>query len=166
MKDRYPYLKDPRAVAEIRKHKWIESQKTGAEIGFATAAVDWVNKYGTEWKKIHAEEADDKKIFLERRRYRRFKLRGVAQLKSDRLCLTAEPLDLSFFGVLCRVDQEVPLGGEIKVSMSVETNRHKEDLDCCGSVERVLPVDGKRYDLFFSFHESCRRKLGSLTQAL
>ena len=46
----YSFLKDDLALAEIRKHKWIESEKLGGEIGFATAAIDWIKKYGPQWK--------------------------------------------------------------------------------------------------------------------
>jgi hypothetical protein len=49
MNIRYSFLKDELAIQEIRKHKWIESEKQGNEIGFATAAVDWINKYGNLW---------------------------------------------------------------------------------------------------------------------
>ncbi|MCK5013580.1 MAG: hypothetical protein KAS66_07155 [Candidatus Omnitrophica bacterium] len=46
----YSFLKDELALEEIRKHKWIESEKQKKEIGFATAAVDWIKKYGQSWK--------------------------------------------------------------------------------------------------------------------
>ena len=42
----YPFLQDELAVTEIKKHKWLESEKLGQEIGFATAAADWINKHG------------------------------------------------------------------------------------------------------------------------
>ncbi len=32
------------------KHKWIESQKKGKDIGFERALLDWVCKYRDEWK--------------------------------------------------------------------------------------------------------------------
>ena len=35
---------------EIMKHKWIESQKKGKDIGFERALLDWVCKYRDEWK--------------------------------------------------------------------------------------------------------------------
>lgn len=36
---------------EILKHKWIESQKAGYDIGFEKALIEWVSKYRTNWKK-------------------------------------------------------------------------------------------------------------------
>ena len=67
MEDDFSYLKDPRVLAEIRKHKWIESQKKGKEVGFATAAVDWINRYGQQWKKIHIKNYQNKSSqFVER----------------------------------------------------------------------------------------------------
>ena len=35
---------------EIMKHKWIESQKKGTDIGFERALLDWVCKYRDQWK--------------------------------------------------------------------------------------------------------------------
>ena len=46
----YSFLKDELALNEIRKHKWIESEKCGCEIGFATAAFDWIKRYGYAFK--------------------------------------------------------------------------------------------------------------------
>ena len=51
MRQTYSFLNDSLAVQEIRKHKWLESEKTGQEIGFATAAVDWVQQYGEAFKR-------------------------------------------------------------------------------------------------------------------
>jgi hypothetical protein len=34
---------------EIEKHKWIESEKNGNDIGFERALVDWISKHRTGW---------------------------------------------------------------------------------------------------------------------
>jgi hypothetical protein len=34
---------------EIEKHKWIESEKAGADLG-NTAAMDWIKKHAAEWR--------------------------------------------------------------------------------------------------------------------
>jgi hypothetical protein len=36
---------------EILKHKWIESEKKGYDIGFDEALFDWIIKYRTGWRK-------------------------------------------------------------------------------------------------------------------
>ena len=36
---------------EILKHKWIESQKAGYDIGFERALLDWIVKYRTGWRR-------------------------------------------------------------------------------------------------------------------
>lgn len=36
---------------EILKHKWLESEKTGHDIGFEKALLDWVLKHRENWKK-------------------------------------------------------------------------------------------------------------------
>lgn len=56
------FFQNPALLQEIRKHKWIESEKAGRDIGFATAAFDWMTKHYETWTKRHpmrsfAEEA-------------------------------------------------------------------------------------------------------------
>ncbi len=36
---------------EIMKHKWIESEKAGHDIGFERALTDWIVKYRSKWRK-------------------------------------------------------------------------------------------------------------------
>jgi hypothetical protein len=36
---------------EILKHKWIESEKKGYDIGFDKALFDWIVKHRTGWRK-------------------------------------------------------------------------------------------------------------------
>ena len=36
---------------EILKHKWIESEKAGHDIGFERALTDWILKYRSGWRK-------------------------------------------------------------------------------------------------------------------
>jgi hypothetical protein len=35
---------------EILRHKWIESEKAGRDIGFDAALIDWVSKYRSSWR--------------------------------------------------------------------------------------------------------------------
>jgi hypothetical protein len=35
---------------EILKHKWLESEKAGYDIGFERALVDWVLNHRAKWK--------------------------------------------------------------------------------------------------------------------
>ena len=36
---------------EILKHKWIESEKAGHDIGFEQALTDWIIKHRSKWRK-------------------------------------------------------------------------------------------------------------------
>lgn len=42
-------MKNPEVVDEINRHKWIESEKAGYDIGFEKAAEDWIEQYSQEW---------------------------------------------------------------------------------------------------------------------
>jgi len=51
MEKTYSFLKDELVLQEIRRHKWIESEKQGYDIGFASAAYDWICRFGNDWLK-------------------------------------------------------------------------------------------------------------------
>jgi hypothetical protein len=36
---------------EILRHKWIESEKAGRDIGFERALTDWIVKHRSKWRK-------------------------------------------------------------------------------------------------------------------
>ena len=47
---------------EILKHKWIESEKAGADIGFEKALLDWIVKHRTNWRERRMREARQAKV--------------------------------------------------------------------------------------------------------
>ena len=42
---------------EIMKHKWIESQKAGHDIGFERALTDWIIKHRSKWRRSRQPSA-------------------------------------------------------------------------------------------------------------
>ena len=36
---------------EILKHKWLESEKAGYDVGFERALTDWIVKHRSKWRK-------------------------------------------------------------------------------------------------------------------
>ena len=36
---------------EIMRHKWLESEKAGYDIGFERALTDWIVKHRAKWRK-------------------------------------------------------------------------------------------------------------------
>ena len=163
MKDKYSYLNDPRALAEIRKHKWLESQKAGYEVGFATAAVDWIKKYGLEWRTLYAQETENGAEFLEKRRYRRFNLSGVVELIKKHGALFVEGVNFNLFGLLCRTTEFMPMGTMVEGYMNPERNNQRV-LKFQGVIDRVAPIKFKRFEIFFKFDELSQRQIGSWTQ--
>lgn len=35
---------------EILRHKWIESEKAGCDVGFEKALLDWIVKHRSHWR--------------------------------------------------------------------------------------------------------------------
>ena len=46
---------------EILKHKWIESEKAGKDIGFERALLDWIVKHRSNWRERRKKEARTEK---------------------------------------------------------------------------------------------------------
>ncbi len=42
---------------EILKHKWIESEKVGHDIGFERALVDWISHHRAAWRRARQQPA-------------------------------------------------------------------------------------------------------------
>lgn len=41
---------------EILKHKWLESEKAGYDVGFEWALTDWIIKHRSKWRKWRMEQ--------------------------------------------------------------------------------------------------------------
>ena len=41
---------------EILRHKWLESEKAGYDIGFERALTDWILKHRAKWRKARLEK--------------------------------------------------------------------------------------------------------------
>lgn len=40
---------------EILKHKWLESEKKGKDIGFEKALLDWIRKHRENWRRTRSK---------------------------------------------------------------------------------------------------------------
>ena len=47
--------------AEILKHKWIESEKAGMDIGFDKGLLYWIVKHRSNWRERRMKEARTEK---------------------------------------------------------------------------------------------------------
>lgn len=45
---------------EILRHKWLESEKVGRDIGFEQALTDWIVKHRAQWRKERQAAKDQK----------------------------------------------------------------------------------------------------------
>ncbi|MCD4779170.1 MAG: PilZ domain-containing protein [Candidatus Omnitrophica bacterium] len=118
MKLNYKFLQDELALTEIRKHKWIESQKENREVGFATAAVDWIKKYGNDWLLHHKKLKTDDRFFAEQRKHRRFKQHLPIQIKVQDNFIFSRTIDINLLGLACRVPQSIPENEHTEVTIN------------------------------------------------
>jgi len=65
MEKTYSFLRDELVLQEIRKHKWLESEKLGYEVGFASAAYDWICRFGNDWLKHQITLSQERMLVLQ-----------------------------------------------------------------------------------------------------
>jgi hypothetical protein len=41
---------------EVLKHKWLESEKKGYDIGYSAALIDWIIKHRSKWRRRKNDE--------------------------------------------------------------------------------------------------------------
>lgn len=44
---------------ELLKHKWIESEKVGKDVGFEYTLVHWMQNHKKDWNDAHKKVKDD-----------------------------------------------------------------------------------------------------------
>lgn len=52
-------LQIPEVVDEINRHLWIESEKSGCNIGFEKAAEDWIARYSQGWISANSPDLEN-----------------------------------------------------------------------------------------------------------
>jgi|SRR5579859_2898504 len=75
---------------EILRHKWLESEKIGRDIGVLAAAHDWAVRYYPYWKEFHVD--GESSVMLQFRPAARRRLEFLASF-------IALPLAVLFFAV-------------------------------------------------------------------
>ena len=46
-------LRNKKVIEEINRHKWLESEIAGYDIGFEAAAKDWLKNHAAVWIAYH-----------------------------------------------------------------------------------------------------------------
>jgi hypothetical protein len=107
MESNYSFLNDTLAIHEIRKHKWLESEKQGQEIGFATAALDWIKKYGQQWYLFRAEHQQGADPFSEKRQFRRFERKFPLRIKISDKQIECQTDNINLLGLACTIPESI-----------------------------------------------------------
>lgn len=165
MKANYSFLKDELAIMEIRRHKWIESQKRGAEMGFASAAIDWINKYGNDWLIARLDSKDEDNLFMEKRVYRRVDRRIPLQIRIHQDRYISHTKDINLVGLSCVLSKEQIPQSKAKVMIDFGHKNLRNNKTCIfeSKIERVSQVKAvdnhTYYKVFLPFPEDVRNYL-------
>ena len=46
-------LRNKKVIEEINRHKWLESEIAGYDVGFEAAAEDWLKNHASAWVSYH-----------------------------------------------------------------------------------------------------------------
>ena len=49
-------LRNKKVIEEINRHKWLESEIAGYDIGFEAAAEDWLKRHAAVWVAYHGKK--------------------------------------------------------------------------------------------------------------
>ncbi len=168
---KYSYLNDDDAVKEIRDHKWLESEKSGQEVGFATAAYDWINKYGEEWLSSRFES--NKKFLSERRKYRRFSTHFPIEITVQNKSLQCKTNDISLIGFSCTLPNPVSQDVPVEVFIKLKDTATPTKKTAFKFQSRVIRLTSKRkhifkkeYHAFLPFNEKVRNFLRANSKIL
>ena len=145
----YWFMYDLIALEEIRKFHQEQRDQGGEPMGFATAAFEWVKKYGEE-RKMAAQE----NFFAERRRYRRFQINEPVKLVKERSIFLARTINISLNGLLCRSSDLLPVGKEMEALLPLDPENYYRV-----KVERSLSVAAEEYEVLLKFDERSRMNL-------
>ncbi len=167
MKLNYTFLKDELALIEIRKHQWIQSEKTGKTVGFATAAVDWIKKHGKQWVAFRMDA--HRNSLSERRSFRRYNHRLPLEITYNNKSLTLKSNDVSLIGLSCALPHHVP--SETPVNVLFKFNKEKQiqtkAFKFKSRILRIETINKKaspvqpKYQAFLPFNEKVRDFLRS-----
>lgn len=160
---KYSFLKDELAIIEIRKHQWIEGEKQGREIGFATAAVDWIKTHGEAWLEARLSLLENQNNLKEKRRYRRFNYTLPIQLTINDKAIIAEAKTISLVGISCAVSECIPDQASIDVTLAFPGKGRSSSSPKFQFRSRIFRVSKpsksrkkKVYDIFLPFTEEIR----------
>lgn len=59
--DAQKLLRNKKVIEEINRHKWLESEIAGYDIGFEAAAEDWLKKHAAVWIAYHDGQKKQKR---------------------------------------------------------------------------------------------------------
>jgi len=173
MKDNYSFLKDDLAVLEIRKHKWVESQKQGQEVGFATAAVDWIKKYGDTFKQFRLSRTTAQDPLAEKRLYRRFPQKFPLRVATNNRTFSCHTDDINLIGLSCTVSELLPDNAVADVSIQFKSKgslRSGPKFDFQTRVSKVTNKSQRHfktsYRVFLPFSEEVRDYLRTQAKIL
>ena len=163
MKDTYSFLLDELALNEIRKHKWLESEKNGREVGFATAALDWIKKHGSAWKRAHLRRTGTASILKEKRRHRRFQQRFPLKIEVNNALIEAQTDTVSLMGLSCTVPTYIADNTATTVTIRFQDSRTaapKARFLFNSRIRRVKKEQNadkkQRYNIFLPFSEEVK----------
>jgi hypothetical protein len=170
MQKRFNYLQHEGAVEEILKHKWIESQKLGRDIGFVTAAHDWIKKYGEAWQKAHnihnSNTAKEQSLLAERRKYRRFKINMPIKIKAEDLEFDSQAIALNHIGIdfISGVSLVTDSLIEIIIPFKIKEQHTEVDVALRAKVAKSKPHktskdQKKQYLIFTEFELDAQQKI-------
>lgn len=143
---------------EIERHKWIESEKAGRDIGFEAAMEDWVQEHGRSWLQQQRRAKQEDYIFCERRRHRRFPIGLHVRLEHEQMVIQTTTRDINILGFSCRLPVHIPEHSFLGVTLKPCHTENPQEHHVFRYTSRVIKTTPHEYgiDTVIPFNETVR----------
>lgn len=165
----YAFLQDELAVLEIRKHQWLQSEQSKREIGFASAALDWIKKYGDDWRISRMSQTQKQDLLAEKRLFRRFDYRIPLQITTEDGSVASYTNNFNLIGLSCTIPNAVDEKSKVKVCINFAANKRNGQFyfeSIISKIHRTHKTSNLCYDVFLPFTEDVRDFLRTNIQDL
>ena len=163
MKNTYSFLNDELAVIEIRKHQWLESEKDGHELGFATAAIDWVEKHGLNWKKHRFAALNTNNVLTEKRQHRRFNISLPVLISLENNSFATYTTSVNLVGFSCVIPTYIATNTPVNITINLRSDRRSFRMSKFKFKSKIIRITNPRedssnlcYQAVISFSEELR----------
>ena len=95
----------------------------------------------------HVKDDKEGAVFIERRRYRRFKMETLVELVKESRSFWARVVNANIFGLLCKSPEFILPNKKMQLNLRLASHP-KETISCGAVIQRAIAVKPNEYEIF------------------